>query len=56
MTLQAPQIIFLALTFLGTGICLARHGERRIGNYNFPAAIVADALIIGLLYWGGFFG
>jgi hypothetical protein len=56
MTLHAPQIIFLALTFLALGSSLAKHGEPKNGTYNFGTQLVAEIIIIGLLYWGGFFG
>lgn len=56
MTLHAPQLIVLALMLLATGIHLAKHDQPRDTKYNFVTAVISDGLMIGLLYWGGFFG
>jgi hypothetical protein len=56
MTLHAPQIILIAISLLGTGMQIAKHGERRDDKYNGGLALFADAMMFGLLYWGGFFG
>lgn len=53
--LGLPQILFLAITFLGTGIYLAKHGEPKQGTYNFYIAVLSDIIILTLLCWGGFF-
>lgn len=55
MTLHAPQLIFIALLVLGTGVSLAKHGQPKEGRHNFTLAVLSDAIVIGLLYWGGFF-
>lgn len=55
MHIGPPQIIFLALTFISSGIYLAKHGEPKTGAYNFGISLLSDAIVLGLLYWGGFF-
>ncbi len=51
-----PQIIFLAIQFAGMGVSLANYGKPRTGNVGFIDLIVAPAIVLGLLIWGGFFG
>lgn len=50
-----PQITYLSL--FGTGIILAlhRHGKPREGNHNFWIDLFSAALVLFLLYSGGFF-
>lgn len=56
MTLHVgiPQAIYLALTVLGAGRAVIRWGKPKEGSYGAADAI-ASAIILGLLYWGGFF-
>ena len=56
MNLGAPQLIYLALFFMGAGTEMMNHGKPREGEHNFFIYTVAKALVLGLLYWGGFFG
>ena len=49
-----PQITYLALTCIGLGVVLSRHGESRNGEYHFGASLIARATINVLLYCGGF--
>lgn len=51
----APQIIMIILQVLGIGIHLARHGEETNDTYNFITRTFSALVVIGLLYWGGFF-
>lgn len=55
MTLHAPQLILIVLSAIGTGVAIAKNGEPR-GPYSFVACLVGDAIVFGLLWWGGFFG
>jgi hypothetical protein len=55
MTLGIPQLIFLALIVLNLGIVMAKNGQPRSGKHSFVANLIADGLLLGLLYWGGFF-
>lgn len=50
-----PQITWLALSLLGLGIYLARHGKPREDFYNFWLGLFATLLNAGILYAGGFF-
>lgn len=50
-----PQIIFIVLIALSAGIIMTKHGQAR-DNYHFGKWIIAAAIELGLLYWGGFFG
>ena len=52
---MVPQIILVGLLAMSTGMYLAKHGEPRDDTYNFWYALLSDAIILGLLYWGGFF-
>lgn len=54
MHLGWPQLIYIALMFLATGGALAKHGESK-GTHNFGVALIADAITLSLLWWGGFF-
>lgn len=47
-------IIILILVFLELCCSLALHGKPK-GNWNAGATLFNEALIVGLLYWGGFF-
>lgn len=53
--MHAPQLIYLALTFLGLGRSISKHGEVKTSKENAWASIIAACLIVGVLYWGGFF-
>ena len=50
-----PQIVMLLLLAISTGTYLANHGEPRDTEYNFWVSLLSDAIVLGLLYWGGFF-
>jgi hypothetical protein len=52
----APQIIVVVLMALGAGLHLAKHGERKDERYNFVSDCIGSCVLLGLLYWGGFFG
>jgi hypothetical protein len=50
-----PEAIYLALTFLGLGLILAKDGQPKEGTYSFPITLCSIILVIVLLWWGGFF-
>lgn len=50
-----PQIIVLCLVVFNLGITAARHGEIETREYNFFVSLLAQAITLLLLYWGGFF-
>lgn len=53
--MNAPQLIYLALTCLGLGMALAKHGQPKDDSHSFWWTLTASGICIGLLYWGGFF-
>lgn len=55
MSFHAPQIILLLLMASGLGIDLSKHGEEKKGKYNVLNTIIAQLLMLVLLWWGGFF-
>lgn len=55
MTLHLPQIIFLALYAVNIGINIGKHGEPRESKYNAWGTLIASAIAILILAWGGFF-
>ena len=50
-----PQIIWIILLLIGVGIHLAKHGERRLDDYNIILYLISSAISFALLYFGGFF-
>ena len=53
--MHAPQIIVLILYAITIGIELAQHGETEVKKHNVFVAMFGSALMLGLLWWGGFF-
>lgn len=49
-----PQGIYLAIGFLSLGIILAKDGEPQ-KPYSIGRSLIAWAIVMPLLYWGGFF-
>lgn len=49
-----PQIIYLFLTAMGLGLILANDGKSQ-PPYSFVRSLVSNAIILSLLWWGGFF-
>ena len=49
-----PQLAVIALTFIGVGMNLAKHGEAR-GEYNFWHSLIANLIMLWVFYAGGFF-
>jgi hypothetical protein len=50
-----PQYTYLALTFLGLGYILSKHGERRTDTYNIWITLPVTGFVLFLLISGGFF-
>jgi hypothetical protein len=49
----------MAMMLISIGTSIAKFGEKKTGSaavYDLIDVLVAPALVIGLLYWGGFFG
>lgn len=57
MKLGIPQIIIIVLYACGLGISLAKHGEMEESKrHSVVPTIIATAIHMVLLWWGGFFG
>lgn len=52
----APQIIMIVLLTFSVSQHLIKHGETGEIKYNVFIGLVAAAIEVGLLWWGGFFG
>lgn len=50
-----PQGIFTGLIFVGVGVSLARYGKPKADSYGIFDVVVSPSVVLGLLYWGGFF-
>lgn len=48
------QYTYLTLLLLGAGVTIAKYGETKVSKYNW-IDFVGSALILTLLYYGGFF-
>jgi hypothetical protein len=44
----------IALMAISVGITAAKHGEAR-ENYNIISTLIAAAISVTILWWGGFF-
>jgi hypothetical protein len=55
MQLHAPQLIVLGFVVFGLSHELIKHGEPKTGSHSIIVAIIANAIHLSLLYWGGFF-
>ena len=51
--MKAPQIILIVFLAIEMGYQMAMHGKDK-GQFNFPIAFLTNGILIGLLYWGGF--
>lgn len=51
-----PQIMILALLFMGIGFNLANDGKPIEGKHSFWKSVFRAIVWAALLYWGGFFG
>lgn len=50
-----PEYTYLALTVLGLGYVTAKHGQPKEDGYNVVTSLVTTAVVLFLLWWGGFF-
>jgi hypothetical protein len=48
-------LTYLALTVAELSIFAARHGQPRKDKYNIGTALIAAAIVLTILYFGGFF-
>jgi hypothetical protein len=54
--MHAPQITTICLYALGVGLTWAKHGKPRDGTENVGTSILATAISVAILWWGGFWG
>jgi len=52
----APQIIYLTLVGVGLLLSAYLHGKPKRGTENVFVTLVGQAMMVALLWWGGFFG
>lgn len=55
LALGWPQLTYLALLFIGIGVDSAKHGQPRSTKHNVWVSLAATAIVLPLLYYGGFF-
>ena len=53
--MSTPAIIILILIFAEIVTAMALHGKPKGGKWNAGVTLLNEALIVALLYWGGFF-
>ena len=49
-----PQILWIALSTMGLGISLVKHGEPRESKYNFWITLISLGFEVFILHSGGF--
>lgn len=49
------SIVVIVLYTLSLGVDLAKHGQKRSGEYNFWVSLLSFGIIMFCLYMGGFF-
>ena len=50
-----PEFLVIAWYLFGVGFVASRHGKPREIAYNGWATATVTAIMLGLLWWGGFF-
>ena len=50
-----PQIIYIVLISAGLLFSARDHGKTKEGKNNFFKVLTGEAIVVGLLIWGGFF-
>jgi len=50
-----PQFILIVLIAFDLGAGFAKHGQEKTGKHNVWVDLTGSALLLGLLFWGGFF-
>lgn len=50
----APQIIMIVLITMSVMIEVILHGEQMNAKHSAPREIVAKAILVLILHWGGF--
>jgi cell division protein FtsW (lipid II flippase) len=55
MTFHWPQITFVVLQVLILCISMLMHRRPRLGHYNIWVSLIVQAILVLVLYKGGFF-
>ncbi len=55
MIIDWPQALMLGLIFLSICMNASKNGQPRTGHYDLGAALIANAIMLAVLVWGGFF-
>jgi hypothetical protein len=55
MNFGIPQTLLLAYLVFTTGVHAALHGKPRVSKFHVGSALTSDAIVLAVLYWGGFF-
>lgn len=53
--LGAPQIIIIVIDAVNLAVAAVHHGEPKEENYNVFISLIAFAIQLAILTWGGFF-
>ncbi len=53
--LGAPQLILIALWTISLIRSVIQHGKPKKGNESVWTTVIALAIVLPLLYWGGWF-
>lgn len=53
--LGAPQIIMIVIDAVNLAVAAVHHGEPKEENYNVFISLIALAIQLAILTWGGFF-
>lgn len=53
--MTVPAIIYIVLISISLLFEAHDHGKPKEGRNNFWNALIATAIVVGLLVWGGFF-
>ena len=51
--MEMPQIVIVVLVTISLIANLLKNGESK--QYNFFTALIDNSIVLGVLYWGGFF-
>jgi len=52
--MNGAQIAMIALLAMGAGVALAKNGQPNTGKHNFFSTLIAQGVLVSILYWGGF--
>ncbi len=56
VNIEAPQTIWIILMTITLWEGVSKHGQPETGTHSAWVNLLAVAISVGLLYWGGFFG